>query len=217
MLNVQRLVLHGDRLFHGNHVHPDTAAARRQQVGHARQRDIGHPLKEITDLRMLAQTLVALRALFHIEQLCAAGDEHGQDVPPLGGRRGAAVVVVVVAVVVFQQADVAHLVQQLLKMRLVLFLDLVHFPELLDGVGRAQLHGQGDIRHLIGDDGGKAPVFRVVGGEALELVIHNVRDLLAQLQNFLAGGRVALKGRMKSPVFQFLVYHCIDSSFSFQF
>ncbi len=186
----------------GNHVHADTAAARRQQVGHARQRDIGHPLKEITDLRMLTQTLVALRALFHIEQLCAAGDEHGQDVPPLGGRRGAAVVVVVVAVVVFQQADVAHLVQQLLKMRLVLFLDLVHISTARSTCracaaswtgatsacssvtmeARPQYSGSSEVRRL-------------------ELVIHHVCDLLSQLQNFLAGGGVALERADEKPGF----------------
>ena len=213
VLDVQGLIFHGDRLLHRDNVHAHATAAGGQKMGDPRQGDIGHALKEIADLRGVPQTLIALRPLLHVKKLRAAGHEHGQDVPPGRGRRGAAIVVVVVAVVVFQQADVAHLVQQLLEVGPVLLPDPVHFPQLLHGVGRAQLHGQGDVRHLVRDQGRQAPVFRVIRRDALHFVGHHVRDLPSQLQDLLPGRCLPPVHRVQRPLLQFLVDHFCASSF----
>ena len=213
VLNVQGLIFHGDRLLHRDNVHTHTTAARGQQMGDPRQGNIGHTLKEIADLRGIPQALIALRPLLHVKKLRAARHKHGQDVPPRRGGRGAAVVVVVVAVVIFQQADVAHLVQQLLEVGPVLLPDPVHLPQLLHGVGRAQLHGQGDICHLVGDQGRQAPVFRVVRRNALHLVRHYVRDLPSQLQDLLPGCCLPPVHRVQCPLLQFLVDHFCASFF----
>lgn len=216
MLDVERLVLHRDGLFHRDDVHAHAAAARRQQMRLARQRHVGHALKELGKLRMLLQPGVParkLRILLHVEQLRAARYEHRQDIPPLRGRRSAPVVVIVVAVVVFQKADVAHLVEQLLEMRLLLLRDLVHLPELFDGVGRAELHGQGDVGHLVGHDAGQPPVFRVLRAHLAELVVDDVRDLFAKLQNFLPRRSLALGGGGQRALLQFLIDHAFVSFF----
>ena len=181
-------------------MHTHTAAAGRQQVGLALQRDVGHPLKEVAHIGMLHQALVVVVhlapvvvggvlalavALLHVEHLGGAGNEQGQAVAALGLGGGAAVVIVVVAVVIFQQANVAHFIQQLLEMRLVLFLDLVQLPQLGDGVVVTHLHGQGNVGHLVGEDGCQTPVFGVIGGQAFNFLnnpVCNLRDELHQLR-----------------------------------
>lgn len=204
MLDVERLVLHRDGLFHRDDVHAHAAAARRQQMRLARQRHVGHALKELGELRMLLQPGVParkLRILLHVEQLRAARYEHRQDIPPLRGRRSAPVVVIVVAVVIFQKTDVAHLVEQLLEMRLLLLRDLVHLPELFDGVGRAELHGQGDVGHLVGHDAGQPPVFRVFRAHLAELVVDDVRDLLPSFRIFSRGAASPLAAGVSARCF----------------
>lgn len=197
-------------------MHPDPAAARRDEVGLAGQRDIGHAFEEIAQLRVLAQALVALRPLLHIEQLGAARHKHRQAVAALGGRRRATVVVIVIAVIVLQQADVAHLVKQRLKMRLLLLGDAAQLPELTDGVMMAQLHFQSDIGHFVGDDGSEAPIFRVVGRDALQLVRDDVGDLLPQLLDLLTRGGMPLQGGVKARCLTFSSIMALSPQFFFQ-
>ena len=213
MLDVHGLVFHGDGLLHGDDVHADTAAARRHQMRNAGQWDIGHALEEIGHIGMLPQALVALGAFFHVEHLRTAGNKQGQAVTAVGGAGNGAVVVIVVAVVVLQQADIAHLIQQFLEVCLLFFLDLAQLPHLLDGVMVANLHLQSNICHFIGDDGGQAPVFRIIGGETLDLMHHHIGDLFTQLQNLFTGRSLTLVGRVQCSVFQFLVNHGVSSSF----
>ena len=220
MLNVQRLVLHGDRLLHGDHVHADAAAAGRQQVGHARQRHIGHALKEGSQLRMLLQPgvvgdpaplvvagLLAAAALIDVQQLRGAGHEHGHKVPPLGLGRGTSVVVIVVAVVVFQQTQEAQPVQHLLKMLPALFRYAAQLPQLGNGVGLAQLHGQHDVAVLVAQQRLEAPVLRVPGSDLADLVGNHVGDHSADLDHLFPGDLVLLRRRMERPLLQFFIDH----------
>lgn len=218
MLNVERLIFHGDGLFNRDDVHAHTAAARRQQVCLAGKRHIGHAFKEFGEFRMLLQPRVApgqVCILFHVEQFCAAGDEHGKNVAPLRLRRGAAIVVIVVTVVIFQQADVTHLIEQFLKMRLLLVRDLVHAPEFFDGIRGAKLHGQGNIGHFIRHDAGQTPVFCVARVQLAEFMLNNVGDLFAKLEDFLPGRGLVLGGRIQRALLQFLIDHKRVSFFSF--
>ena len=207
MLDIHGLVFHGDSLLHGDDMHADTAAAGRYQMGDTGQRDIGHALEEVSHVRMFAQALIALGSFFHVEHLCAAGNEQRQAVTAIRGAGDGAVMVVVVAVVIFQQTDIAHLIQQLLEVCLVLFLDLAQLPHLLNGIVMAHLHRQSDVRHLIGNNGGKTPVFRVIGSQTLDLVDHHISDFLAQLQNLFAGCSLTLMRRVQCAVFHFLIDH----------
>ena len=43
----------------------------------------------------------------------------------------------------------------------------------------SDFHLQGDIRHLIGADRTKSPVFRIVGCDAEKLVLCHIGDLLS--------------------------------------
>ena len=220
MLNIQALVFHGNGLLHGNDVHAHAAATGGHQVGLPRQRDIGHALKEGGQLRMVLEPLVirdlsplviagdlTAAALVNVQQLRGAGDEHGHKVPPLGLGGGAAVVVIVVAVVIFQKAQEGQFIQNFLKMLLIFLLNLAHFPQLRDGVGLADLHGQHDVAHFVGEDGLQTPVFRVIGADASQLVGHHVGDHFADLQDLFPGSGVTLGLGLKGPAFQFLIDH----------
>ena len=129
-------------------MHADARTAGRHHGGDVLQRQEGHALEKSGDLRVLVDLL-----LLHIEELGAAGHEHGQHIllfPPL------------VFPVVFQQAHIAHFLQKGLQLLGRLTGDL---HQLRQSHGLAHLHLQGHVRHLIGNDTRKAPVFRVLGGE----------------------------------------------------
>ena len=79
--------------------------------------------------------------------------------------------------VVFHQANIGHLLQQLLQL---LFLHASQLDHLLQGFGLAYAHFQGDIRHLIGDQTGKAPILRVLPRDTVKLGRNPVGDLFAQ-------------------------------------
>ena len=174
-------VFHGDRFFHRDHMHPDSGPSRRDHVGNTVQRNEGHTLEKAGQRRMLFQTLVPLRRLFHVKELRGAGHEHGQAVPAVRGSRYGPVVVIIVAVIIFQKPDVAHLIQHLLEMGLLMLLNLVHFPELFDLVVTAHLHLQRNICHLLGHDLGQPPILRVVYRDPLQLMRCHVRNLFPQL------------------------------------
>ena len=220
MLDVQALVLHGDGLLHGDDVHTHAAATGRHQMRFARQRHIGHALKEGGQLRMLGKTLVvgnfaplvvagvlAAAAFIDVQQLRRAGYEHGHKVPPLGLRSGAAVVVIVIAVVVFQQTQERKPVQDLLKMGLALLGHVAELPEFRDGVGLAQAHGQHNVAHFVGQQSLQAPVFRILGGDFAEFVVNDVGDHLADLHDFFPWSLVPLGLRIPGSLFQFFIDH----------
>ena len=222
VLDIQALVLHGNGLLHGDNVHTDTAAAGRHQMGLSGQRHIGHALEEGGQLRMLLQAgivgdlaplviagLLAAAALVDVQQLCGAGDIHGHKVAPLGLGGGTAVVVVMVAIVIFQQAQECQLVQHLLEMLLVLLLHVAQLPQLGDGVGLADLHGQHDVAHLVGEQGLQAPVLGILRGDLAQLVLDDVRDHFADLQHLLPGCGIALGGRFQRSFLQFLIDHSL--------
>ena len=124
MFQVHGLVLHGDGFFHGDDMHTDACAAGRHHLGDAGQGDVGHAFEEGGHVGVVPESgVAAVGEFFHVEEFGGAGHEHGQDVAALGLGRGAAVVVVVVAVVVFQQADIAHLVQKFLEFLFAVFVD----------------------------------------------------------------------------------------------
>lgn len=70
MLQIHRLVLHGNGLLHRNHMHADACPAGRHHLGDARQRYVGHTLKESRHIRVLLQSWVtSVGKLLHVEQL----------------------------------------------------------------------------------------------------------------------------------------------------
>ena len=145
-------------------MHADAGASGRHHGGDLFQGQEGHPLEEGRHLGMLVHLAAA-----HIEELRAAGDELGQHI--------ALFVVGVLSVQVFpvilDQAHPGHLVQQLLQ-RFPLQLGQLH--QLPDGLGLADPHLQGHVRHFVADQVRQAPVFRVVALDALELGGHPVGD-----------------------------------------
>ena len=110
----------------------------------------------------------------HVGEFGAAHDEAGQDVVFLAGAVG------LVMVMPFDRAHAAHVEENLLQF----FLGDLHLLGLLDhfldGVFRADLHRESDLRLLVGHDRGEAVVFGIV---IIDLPEFAVGDLLAELQN----------------------------------
>ena len=181
VFQVDSPVFHGDRFFHWDHMHPDPGPSRRDHVGNAVQRNESHSLEKAGQRRMLFQTLVPLRRLFHVKKLRRAWHKHGQAVPAVRRSRYSPVVVIIVAVIIFQEPDVAHLIQYLLEMGLLMLLDLVHFPEFFDLVVTAHLHLQRNIRHLLGHDLSQPPILRVVHCDSLQLMRCNICNFFPKL------------------------------------
>ena len=175
VLDGDGLALGGDGLLHRDDVHADARAAGRHHGSDPLQGLEAHALEELAKLRVLLQLLG-----IHIRELGAAGDKQRDHIPLLVVR----VLAVQVLPVVLDQAHHAHLEQQLLQMLRVLAREL---GDLGQGLGLADLHFQGDLGHLVGDDALEAPVFRVLIGD---LPPHAVGDHLAQLQNDLPLGHI---------------------------
>ena len=173
MLDGDGAILHLDGLLHRDDVHADARASGRHHGRRLREGPLRGLLEELRDGRVLLDLARA-----HVEELGGAGHEHGQN--PLLGAGG-------ILPVVLEQADIAHLVEELLE-RLG-----VH-PGGLDrvgqGVGATHLHLEEDVGHLIGRDLGKRPVL-----EGLELLFaqQTVGAVLAQRHDLLA--RVLGDGR----------------------
>ena len=167
MLYIHRLILHFNRLFHGDDVHADPRAARRHHGRHLLQRQAGHPLKKARQFRVLLKLLAV-----HIGKLRAARHKHRQHI--LLFVRG-------VFPVVFEDADHAHLIQQFFQ-RFCILAGRLH--ELRQRHRLAHLHFEGYLGHFIRHHAGEAPVFRVV---RRHLMADTVGDLLPELQNQLAG------------------------------
>ena len=186
MLDVDGLVLRLDGLLHRDDMHADACASRRNHRGDLLKGQEGHPLKESGKLRMFIDP-----ALVHVEEFRAAGNETGQHI--------AFFMVWVLAVeilpMVLQQADLAHLLKELLQL-FPLYAGKLN--ELFERLRLAHIHLQGNIRHFIGNDARKAPVFRVLRGDALQFCGHPVGDLPAKLDDLLAGCGVVgdLKGQL---------------------
>ena len=175
VLDGDGLVFQLDGLLHRNDVHSDARPSGRNHGGDFLQGQEGHALKKGGDLRGLLNLRMA-----HIEKLRAARHEHGQDIPLFV----VGVFAVQVLPVVLNEADQAHLVQQLLQ------LFRLHAGELLylgKGLGFAHLHLQGHVGHLVGNQPGQTPVFRVLPGDAVELGGHPVGNHPAQLEYLLPG------------------------------
>ena len=170
MLDVHGAVFHLDCFLDGNNVHADACASRRNHRRDHSQRQIGHALEEHCKFGMFVKLL-----LYHVCELGRAGHEHGKHIATFlfcAGDRP--VVVVVVAVVVLQNADVAHLVKKFLQL---LGTQLgIHLFEILERVVLAHLHFESNIRHFVGDNATKSPVFWVVCRHAFDLVVDAVRD-----------------------------------------
>ena len=181
VLDVHRLVLGLDGLLHRDDVHADPGASRRHHGRDVLQRQEGHPLKEGGHLRVLVDLV-----LLHVEEFGAARHEHGQNI---------LFFVPLVLPVVFQQADVAHLIEQLLQL---LGAPAGGLHQLGQRHGLADLHLEGHVRHLVGHKARQAPVFRVAAGHALQFGGNAVGDLPAQLQDFFPGLLVPgdLKGQL---------------------
>ena len=204
------LVFRLDGLFHGDHVHADAGPSGRHHGGDLLQGQEGHPLKEGRHLGMLVHL-----AAPHVEKLRAAGDELGQDIPLFV----VGVLPVQILPVVFDQAHPGHVVQQLLQ-RLPLQLGQLH--QLPDGLGLADAHLQGHVRHFVADQVRQAPVFRVVALDALELGGHPVGDHGAQLGDLGPGlvhhgdGKgqlLLLQGERGGPVAVDVLSHVKSPSF----
>ena len=152
VLDIGGPVLCFNGFFHGDDVHPDARAARRNHGGDVLQGQEGHALKKSRHLGIVLDLL-----LVHIEKFRAAGYEHRQNV---------LLFMPFVFPVVLQQAHATHLVQQ----RFQLFGGLARgFYKLGQRHGLAHLHLQGDIRHFIRHHARQAPVFRVFRRQAVQL------------------------------------------------
>ncbi len=96
----------------------------------------------------------------------------------------------------------------MLQQRLQLLLALSRqIHDLFQGAGLAQAHFQGHLGFLIGQQQGKAPVFRVVLGQLFQpqLVGDAVGDHVAQLEDDLSGLLVFYKIRHKISK---IIGHC---------
>ena len=175
MLDGDGLALHADGLLHRDDVHPDARPAGGHHGGDLLQRQEGHPLEEGGYLRMLLNLLHA-----HIEELRAAGDELGQDPALLVSG----ILPVQILPIVFQQANEAHVRQQLFQLSGFQAGELL---ELGKGLGLPDAHFQGHVRHLVGDQPGQAPVLRVVSGDAAQFGGDPVGNHPAQLDDLLPG------------------------------
>ena len=173
MFNAERLGLGGDGFLHGDNVHTHACATGRDHLGQTLQGETGHTLEEIADLRVLRHNLVV-----HVEQLRRTGDKEGKDIALVFTG------VLLTLPAVFQQTDGGHLLEQFLQMLLILAGTLHKLPK---GGGRALLHGEGDLYHLVGEDVCHAPEFRAVlrHGLQAELIGDPVGHLFAELEKIL--------------------------------
>ena len=126
MLYVNGLVLHGNCLFHGNHVHADSAAAHGHHGGDLLQREESHALEEHAKFRMLFH-----EGLVHVGVFGASRDKHGNPVHAvlklISGTGNRAVLGVFVPVVELHDAKLGHGVQKSIQ-------GLVRRSEMLLGV-----------------------------------------------------------------------------------
>ena len=175
LLQPDGLLLRLDGLLHGDDVHADARAARRNHGGDLLEREERHPLEEGRDLRVLVHLAAA-----HVEKLRAARHKLRQDIALFVVR----ILAVEVFPIVLDQARPRHVVEELLQ-RLALHLRQLH--QLLDRLRLAHAHLERDIRHLVGHHRRKAPVLGVVALHALELHRHAVGDGLDELCDLFTG------------------------------
>ena len=114
MLYVNRLILHGDGLFHGNDVHSYTGAAHRDHRSDFLQREEGHALEEHRQFRVAVHKLRV-----HVGVLGGAGNEHRDPVDTVltvvCGSGDGTVIRVLVAIVVLEHSEIGKLVQQIVE------------------------------------------------------------------------------------------------------
>ena len=108
VFDVGSAVFHLDCLFNGDDVHTDTGTACRNHRSDHRQGKISHSFKEHCKFGVIVELL-----LDHVCEFRRTGNEHGKRVTTFflctGNRT---VVVVMIAVVVFENTDVAHLLNE---------------------------------------------------------------------------------------------------------
>ena len=170
MLQINGIVFHFDGFFHRNNMHADTGASGRHHLRKAVQWDKCHTLEKACQCRMFPDTLVALRSLFHIKELRGTRHKHRQTITSVTWSVCLAVVVIVVAVIIFQQTDIAHFINQLLKIFSALRRNTVLLPQLLYFIMMTQFHFKRNVRHLICNNLRKPPIFRILGCKPLHLV-----------------------------------------------
>ena len=167
MLDVHGAVFHLDCFLDGNDVHADACASRRNHRRDHSQRKIRHTLEEHRKFGMLVKLL-----LYHVGEFRRTGNEHRQRITTLFLDR--TVLVIVIAVVVFQNADIAHLFDEIVQF---VFLDAgIQLFKIFHGVMVTHFHCERNVCHFIGHDATKSPVFGVVCRHAFDLVVDAVRD-----------------------------------------
>gem|GEM_PF-3303826 len=204
VLDVQRLVFLLDGLLHGDDVHADAGASRRDHRGDAFQRHLGHQVEEGGQIRVLGGQFVV-----HHHEFGGAGHEDGDVV---------LAVMVLVFAVHLQHADPAEVPAHLFG---VLFAHVVHLGELRDVVGDAGLpEVQQEARFFLGQDFVQGPELGVVRLHGVR-ILHQIAvgDHGAELQDDLlfflvladVGGQIGSVHVVEHAVFLFL--HAIVPSF----
>ncbi len=181
MLQINCAILHGNCLFHWNDMHPNASPSWWDHMGNAIQRDKCHALKKARQRRMLPKAFIPLWAFLHIKQLCRARHKHWQAVPTVRRPWYRAIMVIIIAIIILQKPNIAHFIQNFLKMCLLPLLYLVHFPQLFYLIMAAHLHAQRNIRHLFCDNLSQPPIFWVCHRNAFDFVLCHVCDLPSKL------------------------------------
>ena len=167
---------------------------------------------------MLLQTRVAsVRQLLHVKQLRRSRYEHRQDISALRLLLGTSVVIVVISVIILEQADVTHLVQELLELFLPVLCDTVQLAHLRKRVRCPLLHLQSDIRHLFRDDLRQPPVLRILDLHAADHVSCHIGDLLAERNDLFARFLVVFVVRRPLVVLLHIKCHVSSSCFPLLF
>ena len=176
-------------------MHSDTGTSRRNHLCNSGKRNKRHTLEERCHIRMILQTRIALiRKLFHVKQLGRTRHEHRKCISSLRLWSGTSVVIVVISVIVLQKSDVAHLIQKLLEALCSKLLHLIriHFAKLAKRVVYTLFHGQTNLCHLLGDDLGKSPVFRVLHLYTTKNVSGYICDFSSKLDDLVAWRLITL-------------------------
>ena len=172
----------GNRVLDGNHVHADAVAARRDQMGLACQRQVGHLIKAVGKFRILLDLLQ-----HHVGHLCDAGHKE-LDVVLFFVLR--------VLPVILHRTGLGGLFQKLLHMFGVLAGD---FGDDIQGLGLAQAHLEHDLRLLITLQGAvQKDIFRILLRQSFdaEFIRQTVSDHFAEIKQDLSCHTVASPFRL---------------------
>ena len=170
MLDVHGAVFHLDCFLDRNNVHADACASRRNHRCDHGQGEIGHALEEHCKFGVFVKLL-----FHHVGELGRAGHEHGKHIATfLFCALDRTVLVIVIAVVVFQNADIAHLFDEIVQF---VFLDAgIQLFKIFHGVMVTHFHCERNVCHFIGHDATKSPVFGIVDCHSCNLMVDAVCD-----------------------------------------